>query len=276
MWYPEQKYWTDYQDYVSGLTSNYHPKWNGTKFVNGTIQDDGTYYRLGTGRIIRTVDNDQLWIKGGLDNDLGAGLFLNGAASGVEGDFKFRSLGNDVLTYDASASLFNWLGTLAGAATTDATSPTSAPLKTAGGLGVAKAAWIGDLLNVASTITGQSSIKSIGATAGIGYGTGAGGTVTQSTSKSTGVTLSKVCGKITMDAAALAADTAVSFTLTNTAIAATDILVMNHVSGGTAGAYTLNAQCGAGSAVITVRNVTAGSLSEAIVIGFVLVKGVTS
>jgi hypothetical protein len=128
----------------------------------------------------------------------------------------------------------------------------------------------------AAVLLAAAAIKSTSPTAGVGYATGAGGTVTQATDKTTGVTLSKVSGQITLNAAALAADTAVSFTLTNTAIAATDILAMNHVSGGTSGAYTMNAQCAAGSAVITVRNVTAGSLSEAIAIGFVLVKGVTS
>lgn len=113
-------------------------------------------------------------------------------------------------------------------------------------------------------------------TTGLGFYTGAGGTVTQATSKSTGVTLSKMCGQITMNNAALAADTTVSFTLTNTLIAATDLLILNHVSGGTAGSYTLNAQCGAGSASINVRNVSTGSLGEAIVIGFAVFKVVTS
>ena len=107
-----------------------------------------------------------------------------------------------------------------------------------------------------------------------GYVTGDGGAVTQATSKSTGVTLSKKCGQITLNGAALAADTTVSFTLTNTTVAATDIIVLNHVSGGTAGSYLLNAQAAAGSASINVRNITSGSLSEAIVIGFAIVKAV--
>ena len=107
-----------------------------------------------------------------------------------------------------------------------------------------------------------------------GYVTGDGGAVTQSTSKSTGVTLSKKCGQITLHNAALAANTTVSFTLTNTTVAATDIIVLNHVSGGTAGSYLLNAQAAAGSASINVRNITSGSLSEAIVIGFAVVKAV--
>jgi len=109
-----------------------------------------------------------------------------------------------------------------------------------------------------------------------GYITGEGGTVTQATSKATAVTLNKKCGQITMNGAALAAATTVSFTLTNSTIAATDLLVLNHVSGGTAGSYLLNAQAAAGSASINVRNITAGSLSEAIVIGFAVIKAVTA
>jgi hypothetical protein len=110
----------------------------------------------------------------------------------------------------------------------------------------------------------------------LGYATGAGGTVTQSTSKSTGVTLNKICGKITLNNAALAAGTIVSFVLTNSFIAAGDVLILNHVAGGTPGSYSLNARCGAGSATIDVRNNTAGSLSEAIEIAFALIKAVTS
>src|SRR5438477_3465 len=108
------------------------------------------------------------------------------------------------------------------------------------------------------------------------YATGAGGTVTQATSKSTGVTLNKICGQITMNNAALLASTDVNFTLTNSTIAATDLLVLNHVSGGTAGSYSLNAQAAAGSASINVRNVSLGSLSDAVVIGFAVIKAVTA
>lgn len=116
------------------------------------------------------------------------------------------------------------------------------------------------------------------ATAGIGYATGAGGTVTQLTDKSTGVTLNKVTGDITMNAAALAAGTIVSFTLTDSAIAETDFLDVQHVSGGTLGAYACNAACqpGGGAAIIYVRNNTGGSLSEAIVLKFYLNKAVTA
>ena len=109
-----------------------------------------------------------------------------------------------------------------------------------------------------------------------GYHTGQGGTVTQATDKSTGVTLSKLTGDITMNNATLNADTTVSFTLTNTLIEANDYVMVQHVSGGTVGSYTVSAVAAAGSAVITVRNITTGNLGEAIVIKFFVQKAVVA
>jgi YD repeat-containing protein len=130
--------------------------------------------------------------------------------------------------------------------------------------------------------SGQVTYNDAGAQAGgnLGYDKTAGtfgysagrGTITQGTNKSTGVTLNAPCGAVTMHNEALNADTTVSFTLTNSSITANDILLLNHISGGTAGAYVLNAQAAAGSASVNVRNITAGSLSEAIVIGFAIIK----
>lgn len=108
---------------------------------------------------------------------------------------------------------------------------------------------------------------------GFGYSASQFATVTQATSKATGVTLNFVHGEITMDAAALAADTTVSFAFTNSNIEDNDYLLVQHVSGGTAGAYLVNALCAAGSATVNVRNITPGALSEAIVLGFTLIKG---
>ena len=129
---------------------------------------------------------------------------------------------------------------------------------------------------MAVSIAAAKGITSKGTTDGIGYATGAGSVVAQQTNKSTGVTLNNVCGQITMNSATLNAGTTVVFTLTSSAIAAGDVLVLNHISGGTAGSYTLNAQSGAGSASIAVRNITAGNLSEAIVIAYAVIKAVTS
>lgn len=126
-----------------------------------------------------------------------------------------------------------------------------------------------------TSLAATGALSSSG-TAGIGYATGAGGTVTQATSKATAFTLSKITGQITLNNAALAADTTVSAVWTNTTISATDIVVFNHVSGGTLGAYTFNAQCAAASATLNIHNVTPGSLSEAPVIQFAVIKGVTA
>jgi hypothetical protein len=107
----------------------------------------------------------------------------------------------------------------------------------------------------------------------LGYTTAAQGTVTQATSKSTAVTLNKSAGQITMNGAALAGATAVSFTLNNSLISTNDILILNIGAGATATAYTVyTSSISAGSAVVTLRNLTAStSYSEAVVLNFALI-----
>ena len=105
-----------------------------------------------------------------------------------------------------------------------------------------------------------------------GYTADAQGTVTQATSKSTAVTLNKSAGQITMNSAALASVTNVTFTLNNSFISANDILILNVSGGATSGAYNCWVSgLSAGSASITVRNISGGSLSEAVVINFALI-----
>jgi hypothetical protein len=106
----------------------------------------------------------------------------------------------------------------------------------------------------------------------LGYTTDAQGTVTQATSKSTAVTLNKSAGQITMNNAALASVTNVTFTLNNTFISSNDILILNVASGATSGAYNCwVSSLSAGAATITLRNISGGSLSEAVVINFALI-----
>jgi hypothetical protein len=111
-----------------------------------------------------------------------------------------------------------------------------------------------------------------------GYSAAAQGAVTQITSKSTGVTLNKSAGRITMDAAALAGATAVSFILTNSSISINDtitVCVSSNTTGSAAGAYTTYVSyLAAGSALITLRNLTAStSYSEAVIINFSIIHG---
>jgi hypothetical protein len=112
-------------------------------------------------------------------------------------------------------------------------------------------------------------------TGALGYGTGAGGTVTQLTSKSTAVTLNKPCGQITMNNAALAAGASVEFYLNNSLLTSTDTLV---VSGGIYSYnYTTQVKTVSSSiATIRVTNVTGGTLSEALGISFTVTKGALS
>ena len=106
----------------------------------------------------------------------------------------------------------------------------------------------------------------------LGYTAAAQGTVTQATSKSTGVTLNKSAGQITMNGASLAATTTVTFTLTNSYLSANDIVILNIASGGTAGAYNAYVSgLATGSVVIALRNVSASPLSEAVVVNFAII-----
>jgi hypothetical protein len=126
----------------------------------------------------------------------------------------------------------------------------------------------------ANGVTSTQSIAVNGGSGKVGYSAGAGGTVAQSGNKSSGVTLNKQTGEITMTSTNLAAATTVQFTLTNSTIANTDVMVINIVGGAATGAaYNLDAACNNGSAVISVRNITAGTLGEALVLRYVVIKG---
>jgi hypothetical protein len=107
----------------------------------------------------------------------------------------------------------------------------------------------------------------------LGYTAEASGTVTQLTSKSTGVTLNRSAGQITMNNAALNAQTNVSFTLTNSTISPNDVVILSVASGATAASYNCWISGKAtGSCTITLRNITAATnLSEAVVINFAVI-----
>lgn len=118
-------------------------------------------------------------------------------------------------------------------------------------------------------ISGADVIESSGT---LGYTAAAQGTVTQLTDKSTAVTLNKSAGRITMNNASLATATNATFTLNNSFISANDTVILT-ISGGqaTPGSYNVFANAlAAGSVSITLRNISGGTLSEAIVVNFAL------
>jgi hypothetical protein len=108
----------------------------------------------------------------------------------------------------------------------------------------------------------------------LGYASSAQGAVTQGTSKSTSVTLNASMGQITMDSATLNTLTNVTFTLTNSLISVKDVIILNVGSGATSGAYNCwISSMSAGTCTITVRNISGGNLSEAVVINFAVIHG---
>ena len=111
----------------------------------------------------------------------------------------------------------------------------------------------------------------VSAAASIGVSAGACGAVTQATSKTTAVTLSSKAGVITMNAAALGAAGVVKFTQTNTTCSATDVVICNQGGGGTSNAYGVHACAQDGSIDYRIVNNTAGSLSEALTINFIVI-----
>lgn len=150
--------------------------------------------------------------------------------------------------------------------------------------GTSVGTWVASGLSVVGNISATGSavftgagFKANSASTGIGYTTGAGGAVTQLTSRSTGVTLNTVTGAITGINTSLAATTAVTFTVTDSAVAATDKILVHLVSGG---AVTTSYYCSAvtaGSFNITLYNentVTADTTTP--VMGFEVLKGTSN
>jgi hypothetical protein len=118
----------------------------------------------------------------------------------------------------------------------------------------------------------------------VGYATGAGGVVTQATSRTTGVTLNAICGQITLFAASISGHEADQFVLTNSAIEAGDVVVTSIKSGLTAGtAKYYNVQVvavSAGQCTISVGNIDNGTVPSAgtdtPVITFAVIKAVAA
>ena len=123
-----------------------------------------------------------------------------------------------------------------------------------------------------TSLTASGTIVSTG-TAGVGYATGAGGAVTQLTSRTTGVTLNKTSGAVTMFNAA-GTTTAATFTVTNSTVAATDVVILSQKSG--TDLYDLMVTAvAAGSFNLTFRT-TGGTTTETPVFNFAVIKAVAA
>lgn len=149
---------------------------------------------------------------------------------------------------------------------------------------VVRAAASGDVILEAPTtaksvyaVVNGVKVASLSA-AGIGYPTGQGGAVTQITNRSTGVTLSKLCGSITTDATSLAAGAEATFIVTNTLVAATDVVVLSQQTPSATGtSFFYVSETAAGSFSITLTNLHASTAdTSASVVNFVVLKSVAA
>lgn len=112
----------------------------------------------------------------------------------------------------------------------------------------------------------------------LGYGAGAGGIVTQATSKTTTVVLNKSAGRITMNNAALGAGASVTFQVNNSTVAGGFVGVAAFADGVIDPApYRVElAYTGTGAFAVRVTNTSGGSLSQALQLDFVVFKGATT
>ena len=177
-------------------------------------------------------------------------------ATGVSG------MGTNVATFLATPSSANLAAALTDETGTGANVFANTPTLVTPIIGVA----------TGTSLTATGVIASTG-TAGVGYATGAGGAVTQLTSRTTGVTLNKTAGAITMFSAA-GTTTAATFTVTNSTVAATDVVILNQKSG--TDLYDLMVTAvAAGSFNITFRT-TGGTTTEVPVFNFAVIKAVAT
>lgn len=123
--------------------------------------------------------------------------------------------------------------------------------------------WIASYLNtgVSGNILSLSGV--------IGYGVGAGGTVTQSTSNTTSVTINKPSGSVTM-AAALAAGEEAIFVVQNSFVTVNDVVLLSPSTPILSGA-TLEGEVGAGGFRVRAKNIFGSSLGP-IKFNFVVIK----
>lgn len=125
----------------------------------------------------------------------------------------------------------------------------------------------------------SGALRSSIATAASGYANGAGGAVTQATSRSTAVTLNKVTGQITTDTTSLAAGATVVFTVNNTAVTTAASVIMLSITNSltsTTAIQFFTAAVAPNSFQIVYTNNGTGASTTAYVFTFVVEQAATS
>lgn len=176
--------------------------------------------------------------------------------------------GSDRFTVDKDGDVVA-AGTLAVAGASTLTGAVSAGAT----LAVTGATTLSSTLAVTGAASFSAAALSAGDTGGIGYATGAGGAVTQGTDRTTGVTINKVCGAITLVSGA-GSTTPASFTVTNSTVAITDTVVVCQRSG--TDIYDLSVSAVANGSFRITFNTKSGTTTEQPVFNFAVIKAVAA
>lgn len=243
-----------------------------------------TALSLGTGSA--SVDNLRLDGNTISSTDTNGNINItpNGTGAVVIPTAQFTDLIATSFTTSPAAAKIAMVGTAITASGTDTNISVSLLAKGTGqiildGFGFAAGVLTGTTTNGNLVITPNGTGELV-ITKPFGYGgTGTGGTVTQATSRTTGVTLNKISGQITLFAAtALAGHASNEFTLTNSFIDPTDVVHVCFASGLTGASYGVNVTAvGSGSCKITVSNFSnSATPADTPVLNFVVIKGVNA
>lgn len=137
---------------------------------------------------------------------------------------------------------------------------------------------MGDILvPPVKALESKGVVTSSSPSAGIGYATGAGAAVTQITSATTAVALEGLSGQITTVASTLAAGLETSFTVTDSVIKATDVIVLSTTYAGAGLPQVYCQRVAAGSFIICISNLdAAAALNALLVINFAALRTVSA
>jgi hypothetical protein len=209
-------------------------------------------FRTSTGVNGTTTERAQLTTTG-----FGIGISpatkLHASVTGADCEARIETItsGNPRLSLNASGTIYNWLQTN----------------RSTGALEFA----VSNTVVAALDVEGGFRLKYAEGGGGIGYGAGTGGAVTQATSRTTGVTVNKPSGAITLFTAAGSA-TPTTFTVTNSAVTATDVVNISIKSATNIYAAFVTATNN-GSFNVTFYSLS-GTASDAPVINFAVLKAV--
>jgi hypothetical protein len=243
---------------VTVTTSAAHGYTNGQS-VTIAATANATDLVFGVPCTILTVGTTDFTLIGAASNTVGVSFTATGAGTGT-GTVTINSQGSGKTVAGSSGTSFTYT----------ATSATFASITVTGTVTVSTRYNIYVLGTAPNAFSGNVTIFGAG---GLGYSTGSGGAVTQATSRTTGVTLNKTNGAITLVSAAGLA-TYQSFTVTNSTVAATDTIILNQKSG-TDKYILLVTAVAAGSFQITFAT-TGGVTTEQPVINFAVIKAVAA